>query len=243
MRVALALALAGIVGLSSSVQGQERVRISVNGGVQAGSQTVNQDFSVPVNLEQASITHDIDLSSRPMFDIGGSYHLTRGLWAGVALSYGSRSVDGQASASIPHPLFFNRPRDISGTVDDLTSRETSVHISAMYLVPLSDKLDLTVFGGPSYFRIKQGLITDVDYTESYPYDTAAFSSSATVTASESTWGFHLGADVTWKLSRMFGIGGVIRYSHGSTTLTADPGNEASIDVGGVLLGGGLRLRF
>jgi hypothetical protein len=50
MRVALALAVAGIVGLAPAGYAQERVRISVNGGAQVGSQTVGQSFNLPVNL-------------------------------------------------------------------------------------------------------------------------------------------------------------------------------------------------
>jgi hypothetical protein len=243
MRVALALALAITVGLVNPAQAQERLRISVNGGVQVGSQTVNQDFELPINLEQAPIANEIDLSSGPMFDIGAFYHLAQGLWAGVSFSFTSQTADGAVTASIPHPFFFNRPRDISGTVDDLESKERSIHISAGYLVPLSEKLDVMVFGGPSHFNIKQELITDVRYSETYPFDTATYTSATVVTASESTWGFHIGADVTWKLSEVFGVGGVVRFSRGSTTLTADPDNEADIDTGGVLLGGGLRVRF
>ena len=243
MRASLVLAVATVLGLSSAVEAQERVRISVNAGAQAGSQTVSQSFQVPVNLEQASIASDIELSTSPMFDIGGSYHLIRGLWIGAAFSLASRTADGEVTAGIPHPLFFNRPRPISGTAGDLESKERSIHISALYVVPLSGTLDLTLSGGPSHFNIRQDLITDVDLDEVYPYDTATFSSAPAVTVSESTWGFHAGADVTWKVSKLFGIGGVIRYSHGSTTLSAAPGNEASIDAGGVLLGGGLRVRF
>jgi hypothetical protein len=245
MRVALLLSWFGIVGLAGAVQAQpvERLRIGINGGGQLGSQTVSQDFTVIAYVEPASILNEIELSAGAMFDLGASYHLAGPWWAGVAFSSVSRSVDGAIDASIPHPFFFNRPRDVVGTADGLDSTERGIHVHLSYLIPLSNTLDIAVFGGPSRFTVKQDLVTDIAYDESYPFDAATFRSATVVSVSESAWGFNLGADVTWKLSSRFGVGGLVRFARGSTTLTADPGNEVSVDVGGTQVGGGVRIRF
>ncbi|MDA1093343.1 MAG: hypothetical protein O3A25_08760 [Acidobacteria bacterium] len=51
------------------------------------------------------------------------------------------------------------------------------------------------------------------------------------------------ADLALFFSRYLGIGGLARRSRASLTLTAEDGGQLPIDVGGVHLAGGLRVRF
>ena len=56
-------------------------------------------------------------------------------------------------------------------------------------------------------------------------------------------GYNVGADVMWRLSRVVGVGGLIRFATASTKLEVAPGNEVTTDVGGLQTGVGLRLIF
>ena len=59
-------------------------------------------------------------------------------------------------------------------------------------------------------------------------------------------GGNVGVDVTYMLPDMIGVGGLIRYTAASISPTAPDGvtiTPTSIDVGGLQVGGGLRLRF
>lgn len=245
MRVALTWAVAGtlFLFLAGIAEAQEQIRVSVNGGTQVGSHTVSQAFSLPLYQEDADIFNDIDVSGGGVFDIGVAYRVAGPLWAGVSFSSVSRNVESELVAELPHPFFFNRPREVSGAISDLDSKERAIHISAAYLLPLSDKVDVAVFGGPSRLSTTQDLVTDVDYSETYPYDTATLISATTTSASGSAWGLNVGADVTWRLSRIFAAGGLLRFTKASTTLVADPGNEADVDAGGLMVGVGLRMIF
>lgn len=244
MRAAFLAALCLVaVAPGARAQSTGRVRISVNAADQVTSRTLTQSFSVPINVESAPISTSIDLVSAPMFDVGGSYRFLARLAAGVSVSSLSRDVDGTLNGKIPHPFYFNLPRTISGDLSGLQHKETGVHIYAMYLVPVGSKLDIGVFGGPSHFSVKQDLVTDVSYTASYPYDTASFTGAPKQTVSTTVNGYNVGADVSWRFSRVLAVGGLIRFTGASTTLSVASGNEVDADIGGLQTGAGIRVIF
>jgi hypothetical protein len=244
MRAPFALAVAGLITMVSSVQAQdERIRVGFNVGSQVPSQTVSQEFTRTLYLEDAPISNTFDLSGGALFDVGGWYKVTETLWAGVSFSSISRKSDGEIEAQLPHPFFFNRLRDAAGTLADLESKETGLHFDVMYVRPLMEKLDLGVFFGVSRFGVSQELITNIEIDEAFPYDTADISDADVVKATGSAIGFNVGADVTYRLTDMFGVGGLIRFARGSVTLEPEPGEEVEIDAGGLAAGVGVRVIF
>ena len=246
MRATLLIAAAGIVGLSHTAlaqSGAERFRVSVNGAVQVTARTASQKFSLTKNLESAPIGVDISLASAPLFDVGGSVRLVHRLAVGVAVSSLSRTVDGSVDAKIAHPFFFNAPRSVAGTLSNLKQSERAVHVAAVYFIPLPHTLEIGVFGGPSRFSVKQDLVTDVAYTDSYPFDAATFASATTTSISKTGMGYNVGVDVGWRLSKTIGIGGLIRLTRASTTLSVSAGNTVAADLGGLQTGAGVRLIF
>lgn len=244
MRAAfLSMLCLAAVALPASAQSPGRIRISVNAADQVTSRTLTQSFTLPINVESAPISTSIDQASAPMFDVGGSYRFLARLAAGVSVSSLSRDVDGTLNGKIPHPFFFNLPRTISGDLSGLQHKETGVHIYAMYLVPIGSRLDIGIFGGPSHFSVKQDLVTDVSYTASYPFDAATFTGAPTQTVSTSVNGYNVGADVSWRFSRALAVGGLIRFTGASTTLSVASGNEVDADIGGLQTGAGIRIFF
>ena len=97
--------------------------------------------------------------------------------------------------------------------------------------------------GPSWFNVNQDLVTDVAYTELYPYDAAAFSSATVSRATKSKVGYNVSADVGLRLSRNVGVGGIVRFSRASLDLVAANATTAKVDAGGLQVGGGLRVFF
>ncbi len=217
--------------------------IGVNAVVQTG-RTESQSFSIEKNLEQAPITATLSLERAALFDISvGVTHARSRLGGSVSVSSLSRNFGGAVGAQIPHPFFFNTPRPVNGSVSGLLDTELVLHVAATYQVWRSDRFDLVGFAGPSMFTVRQDLVTGVTYTDTYPYDTATFASAPTARASATSLGFNLGTDLTWKLSRRVGVGAIVRYTHGSVTLSPSAGNNMSVEVGGLQLGGGLRLVY
>ena len=56
------------------------------------------------------------------------------------------------------------------------------------------------------------------------------------------WGFHGGGDLSVFFTRVFGLGGSVRLSRGTASIS-DYGGTHDITTGGLQINGGLRFRF
>ena len=81
------------------------------------------------------------------------------------------------------------------------------------------------------------------FDQTYPYTEATFAGARRRAQSASTTGGHVGADIAVYFADRVGIGGTVRVSRGSVDVDASDGDTVAIDVGGVQMSGGLRLRF
>jgi hypothetical protein len=100
-----------------------------------------------------------------------------------------------------------------------------------------------VFGGPSFFQMKQGIVTDFTYTESYPYDEVKFGAATTTAESVSKIGFNAGADLAYFFTKQIGVGATVQFAGTSVKLPVARGASQDVKVGGGKAGAGLRLRF
>jgi hypothetical protein len=155
------------------------------------------------------------------------------------------NADAAVSAAIPHPFFFKTPRNITGTAAALHHDELVTHILGIYTLHPGRAVDVALSVGPSFFRVRQDVVTDVAFTDTYPFDTPAFTSAGSrrVTASN-TVGFNVGADVGLRLARHAGVGASVRFSSAVVSLTV-PNSAATVsaDAGGTQIAGGLRMYF
>ncbi|HEU4892892.1 MAG TPA: hypothetical protein VFT47_15160, partial [Vicinamibacterales bacterium] len=111
-----------------------------------------------------------------------------------------------------------------------------------YQLPPFGSVYVTLAGGPSVLDIQQSIVTDVNYTEEFPYDTATYVGVDSQRASGTATGFNAGADVRWMFTRTIGVGGLVRYARASVDLTRN-GRTVKVDAGGAQVGGGIRLAF
>jgi hypothetical protein len=247
MRYLVAVAVAALFGSPAAAQSQARapreprVFLGVNGAVQASPGDLSGRLEWDVYTETATADVDYPTGSAPAFDGGVGVRLWKQLGAGVAFSRYSRDGMAQVDARIPHPFFFDQYREISGEVET-TRAETAVHVQVLYFLPAKGRLRVVLSGGPSRIEAEQDLVTDVQYTEEYPYDTATFRSATTRTFKEAKIGFNVGADVAYMFTRTFGVGGLVRFSGASMDLGPDNG-KVSVDAGGLQAGGGIRIAF
>jgi hypothetical protein len=155
----------------------------------------------------------------------------------------SQHTSGDVSAAVPHPFFFNALRSVSGLGTDLPHEEIAIHGELSGLVPIGRAVQLAVFAGPSYFHLRQGLVTDVAVNETYPYDTATFASATTTDVTRSRFGYNAGLDVSGRVARRIGVGFTARYSRASVHLPATATEDVTVRVGGLQVGGGVRFGF
>jgi hypothetical protein len=238
--------LAVVVLAASPVGAQtwtERVHVSVNAGVLSGTQDFSDRFEFEQNVETGSTAVDYRVQGGFSFDAGLGYRIWKGLGAGASVSLFSSDNSAATTTSVPHPFFFNQPREVVGDATDIGRSETGVHIQAMYLLDPAGPLRVVLSGGPSFFSITQDVVTSVDIVETFPYDTAEFGSADRQEESGSAVGFNVGADVFWMFNRQFGVGGLFRFSRAAIDLDAPGGRQLAVDAGGVFAGGGLRLVF
>jgi hypothetical protein len=222
----------------------DRVYISINGAFQMGGEDFGETVSFVENAENGTFTTDYTVESGPALNISGGALVWRNIGVGVGVTRFSRSTPLSLTASVPHPFFFNRAREVGGEVGGLTREELAVHIQMRAMFTPSPKIQGMVFGGPSFFSVKQDIVNDFEFTEAYPYDTATFNRGLTTTADESKVGFNVVADVGYFFTRQVGVGGTVQWS-GTTIEVSGSGGTGTFELkaGGLQAGGGLRLRF
>jgi hypothetical protein len=214
-----------------------RAVVSINGGYQSASHTFSEEQTFPLYQETARYTSRYEVKSAPTIDAGGAVRLWGVLGAGVAFTSFKDDRDITIEGTLPHPFFFDRPRPISGTAAG-TREETAVHVNAVFFAPVGRKLQVLVFGGPSFFTVKQTVVGSLNYADTYPFDTTSFTSAGVRQDKESKVGFNVGADVGFYFSKYIGVGGIVRFSKASIPFA--PGD---LDVGGAEVGGGVRIRI
>ncbi|MBQ01495.1 MAG: hypothetical protein CL477_12510 [Acidobacteria bacterium] len=216
---------------------------SINYSYQSGDRAFGESLSETVFAEEA--TYDVSHLSGGggQFDVGWGLRVWRNLAAGVAVTSFSTADGAVITGSVPHPLFFSRPRSASFARADLEHKELGVHVQAAWVIPINEKISVTVAGGPSFFSVDQSLISGVTTSEiGAPFDAVAIASAATASVSESGVGGNVGVDTTYMVTEQLGGGLFVRWAGGTVDIPANGGTQ-SIDVGGVQVGIGLRARF
>ena len=247
MRTRLLIALVLLVPVFAApalAQTAPRAWIAVNGGYQASTNDFSDGATFTEHAEQGDFDTEYSVEAGPTFDVAGGVRIVGRLAVGVGVTRFTRSTAGAFTASVPHPFFFNTPREVTGDIGSLTREELAVHVQARGVFPLNDRFQIMLFGGPSFFTVKQDMVTDFEFSEAYPYDTATFSRGVTTQAKESKVGVNAGADIGYFFTRQLGVGFGVQYSGATIELpSAASGSTADVKVGGLQAGGGLRLRF
>ncbi len=224
----------------------ERYRISVNAGQQATSTSFAEEQQFEQYFEQGTFTFERTLGKSLFFDAGVAVRVWRKLHAGAALSIFEDAGTGDVTARVPHPLYFEEQRTTTGEVPNVTRREVGQHISAGWAFPDVDGLDVLVFGGPSIFTTEQLFVTMLQLSldeEVYPFDALAFPGTVTAKSREHVVGYNVGVDMMWRFNRKVGAGLLVRYTSGKKDFVPTGRTPVEVDVGGLHIGGGLRLVF
>lgn len=220
-----------------------RFFLDVNGGVQVSTTDFGDNVVFTEFVEEGDFDATHTVESGAILDVGGGVRLFKGLALGASFTRFDGGHDASVDARIPHPFFFDRHRSVSGLAPNLTRQERAVHVHVRWFAPVPGPVQFAVFAGPSFFSVEQGLVTTINSTQSFPFDTASFVSAETTRHTESVTGYHVGADATFFFSRHLGVGGLVRFSRATVDFTSEDGGLVRADLGGVQVSGGLRVRF
>jgi hypothetical protein len=223
----------------------DRGYINVGWGVESGSSAMTDTRTAPIYEESATINTSSTFSSGSLFDVGVGVRVWRNLTLGVGYHQEQNDTEGTVSGSIPSPLIFNRPRTLTGS-ELLDRKEMATHINIGWVLPISTKFDVMVYGGPSFFRLTQDVISNVVPNEAGATGTTIGSTITVSERSKSVTGFNAGVDATYIVwendSIRLGAGAFARFSQASTEVEMLSTTQPT-DVGGMQFGFGARLRF
>ena len=221
---------------------QYRGFIALGGGIQAAAGGFSDDFTYEANAETGTASIEYEGKAAPMFDVAGGWRFWKTGGFAVGFTRSSSSSTAQVAAEVPHPFFDDRDRHVEGEAGDLARTEMATHVQ-LFWVREHRKWRTRVLGGVTYFNVEQDVVTAVNVTETYPYDTAEFRSTTTARGSGTGLGFNAGVDVAWMYRPRFGFGGAIRYTRGSVDLDVTGGRSVSTDAGGAQASAGIRIAF
>lgn len=234
------LSVAMCVAVAPHAQAQmtwtDKAFVNVTFGAQTGKHTVSTSSTFDLYEEQGTVDSSQRVGGGGFFDMSGGYRVRKNLAAGIGYSWAGSKDDAAINALVPHPDVTDQLRAVSATAPGMKHSEPALHFFAAYMVPVTDKIDVGVSAGPSIFFVSQDLPTALSVSEPGPTVTQV----TTEKSSKTSVGLNIGVDVAYMVTKLWGVGGLMRYTWGSVDL--DNATD-SLTVGGFQIGVGARLRF
>lgn len=231
-----------VLALAPAARAEDHFKLFLNGSFALGSIDYTASRTLTQFVEDGSLDSQYKADSAVGFEGGLQYLFNEHLGVQAAVSGVSRDTGGSFTASLPHPLYFNQPRSAAGDLTGLSYKETTIHLDLVY-AGRSGPVEVSVFAGASFFKVKSDLVQNVVYDQSYPYDTVTVTGTPTENLSDSPVGFNAGAALDYRIGDHFGLGGQLRFSRATATLNPQAGSPVSIDAGGLQASVGVRAFF
>jgi hypothetical protein len=211
------------------------VFINLNGSAQTQSRDLTTSNSFSLYGEPAALSTAQRIDAGPVIDVSLGYKVWRNLGVAVGISRFKRSGSASIAATIPNPAVFNRPASVNVDQTGMTHSEIGTHIMAVWFVPVTDRIDVSLSVGPSFISVRQDIVS----TSVVPNTQTLSVTSAERTATAK--GANVGVDVNYLIGNRYLYGGGIfmRYAGGSVDLPEASG----LNVGGFQIGAGARVRF
>ena len=217
--------------------------INVNGSVQTDDRVVAHSLQEALYDETAIYEATMTSPGGTVLDAWAGVRV----WGNVGVGLGGTVMNARGttaiSGSVPSPLFRNRPRTAALERQGLNHQQIGVHLPLVYMLPVSERVHVAVSAGPSWFRLRHDALATVSLSDEVAPYAAVDLTDFTATVEEGSGiGYNAALEVTYLLTRFFGVGLFLRYTGGSVEMPFPEGPQ-SVEVGGVQTGAGLRLRF
>jgi hypothetical protein len=171
-------------------------------------------------------------------EVGLEYALRPRLSLEARFAALGRGHSARYTARLPHPLYLERHREVTGELDGGGGSEFQVHLGLLYH-RAAGRWRYGVFGGPSWLRARADLLEPPAFTQEYPYDTVTVTLVPRRPASGSGLGFNLGASADYRVRPRWSATARLSYARAGVGLP-QPSGEVSLTAGGMQLGVGLR---
>ncbi|HXK09894.1 MAG TPA: hypothetical protein VMT70_09640 [Vicinamibacteria bacterium] len=223
----------------------DRFRLVLNAAFWPSKTSFSDTRTFPEYAEETTIHSSYDTGTGKGFDGALQVSLYQGLGLLFGYSRQTRDVTGTVDVSRPNPLYLNQPRTATASLSGYGYTEGAIDTDVAY-ARAAGHLDWALFAGATFFQVEADMLQTPTYDEKYPYDTLTIASTPSTKIKGSPVGMNVGGRLDYRFgsSRRVGIGAQVRYSKASAKLKATPdATEASVDAGGLSVGGGLRFYF
>jgi hypothetical protein len=238
--IVLGMALNASSDVAAQTPGDRFAYVDVSAGDQAQARTLSIISTFTLNEETATITTTQRIGSGILGGVGAGVRVSNNIALGGDVSYFGRTEAASIAAEIPDPLLFSQPTTTTLRGVNLRHRELTANLTLTWIRPLKNRLDLGVFGGPSFIRLSQDV--PVVSTASGVQPTT----SAVLTRTARTIGANAGARLDYAFTPRIAIGFFGRYVYGNIALPAHPYSldiTTNVRVGGAQAGVGARIRL
>ena len=231
--------------------------LNINAMYPIEGHALSQSFAPEVYGEPAAFDFRHVTPSRVGVDADLGLRVWSNLAVGLGVTHSSAPTDVDLTGSVPHPLFYERPRELMDRLGRFYDRtDLGIHLHAAWTIPLAARLDVVLSAGPSLFFVELDRVDPLDESgvsltkEEPPYNEVHVDFGRG-SVQKRVPGASAGVDVTYHLIRRSepgaffwtaGIGVFARWTRGTSALP-EFGTDETLDVGGVRAGAGLRFRF
>ena len=192
--------------------------------------------------EEANFEADHEITGGGVVEVGASFLLWDNFAVGLDVS-SYRSVNpATLKTDLPHPIFFDVPRQSSGVAGGLERHELGFHLRALWVSRLTNWLVVSFSAGPSLINARQDLVSAVKHVElDFPFEEVKFTGATVEEQSSVTSGYNVGVDIdTYFLHKIPFLNQYDRLEAVGLGLLL---RLIAIDLGGLQLTAGLRFRF
>ncbi len=220
---------------------RHRIALFFNGAVGASEVALSGSRSFALFSEEASLDTFYEEPPARGVEVGALVRLKGPLALGASAELLESDRSALYSNKLPHPFFYERHRELSGSRADLIHREQALHFGPVGTFDFGERVIVDVFGGGSLFLTEVDVIDEVLYDEVFPFDQVVPLGTTLRRLEENPWGYHLGTSATVRIAGILGLDFSLRYSRATVRFESADGEELSLDAGGLRLGAGLRL--
>ncbi len=165
------------------------------------------ESTFPSDQKLYEISHD--LHGGAARDVSAGIRLVSNLSAGVAISRWSTTSD----LSVSTYSHIDYSHTFLGIAQRrLDHRQVAYHFPLAWTVPVADRVDLAILGGPSLFRVTHNAVTGVEIEDTSDYPDVLVLTRPTREAGS---GYHYGFDFSVRWNEWLGFGLLMRATHGS----------------------------
>lgn len=235
--VAVFLFFASAGQASAQMTWTDRGFVNASIGQQWMDQRLVSGASFEIYEETANWEAVTDVDDSIIFDVTAGYRVWRNLALAAGYSRTTDTHDVALAAVIPDTLRFDSPHHETQELTGYDREESAFHLSAVWMVPVTDKIDIALMGGPSFFSVKQAYLSALTVT---PGGTT-IGTTTDGSISESATGYHVAVDGTYRILRNVGVGAMARWAKATVDTPGLVGGSA--DAGGFQGLVGVRFRF